>query len=155
MELPDGSVHEDFHRIVLPEFAVTVAITTDGRFVMVREYKHGVDQIVLNAPAGMLNEGESPIDAARRELLEETGYAAPEWRNLGSFAVDGGTGCGRAHVFLARGATRLAEPSTDVTEEIEVAVLDEAQVRAALTSGEIVMLPIACALGLAFLALAG
>jgi ADP-ribose pyrophosphatase len=155
VELPDGSVHEDFHRIVLPEFAVIVAVTTDGRFVMIREYKHGPDCVALNAAAGMLDRDEAPLDAARRELLEETGYAADDWQSLGSFVVDGGTGCGRAHIFLARGVVHVQTPRPDATEEIEVVVLDEAALRAALAAGDVVMLPTACAIGLAFLALRG
>ena len=153
MELPDGSVHENFHRIVLPEFAVTVALTTDGRFVMIREYKHGAEGVCLNAPAGMIAAGEAPLAAARRELLEETGYTAVAWRRLGSFVVDGTNGGGRAHLFLAGGAERVSAPRLDENEEIEVVLFDKTALRAALASGEIPLLPSACALGLAFLVL--
>jgi len=146
-------VRDRFHHIVLPEYAVVVPVTGDGRFVMVREFKQGPGAIVLNAPAGGLHPGEDPLDAARRELLEETGYAAGDWRALGSFVVDGSTGCGRAHLFLARGAAPVAAPQLDATEEIDVVVLDEAALRDALRSAEIPMLPTACAVGLALLAL--
>ncbi len=88
-------MRDGFHHIVLPEYAVVVPVTTDGRFVMIREFKQGPGEVCLNAPAGGLNPGESPLDAARRELLEETGYAADDWHALGDFALDGSTGCGR------------------------------------------------------------
>ena len=153
LELPDGRVRERFHRILLPEFSVTVAVTADYRFVMVREYKHGPAGICLNAPGGGLGAGEDPLVGARRELLEETGYAADDWRALGSFVIDASTGCGRGHVFLARGARAIAAPRLDDFEEIDVVLLDEAGLRAALASGEIVMMPTACAVGLALLAL--
>ncbi|HYE90588.1 MAG TPA: NUDIX hydrolase [Terriglobales bacterium] len=149
----DGRRRDGFHRIVLPEYAIVVPVTPDGRFVMVREYKHGPARICLGAPAGGIHEGETPLACARRELREETGYVADEWRALGAFDLDGSTGAGRAHVFLARGATLAGAPQLDDTEEIEVLVLDEAGVRAALASGEIAVLPTVAAFGLALLAL--
>ena len=154
-ELPDGRRRDGFHHVTLPEYAIVVPVTPDGRFVMIREYKQGPACICLNAPAGQIHEGEAPLACARRELREETGYAADDWRALGAFDLDGSTGAGRAHVFLARGATLVAAPQLDETEEIEVLVLDEAGVRAALASGEVVMLPTVAALGLAMLALEG
>jgi ADP-ribose pyrophosphatase len=146
-------VRDGFHRIVLPAYALVVPVTPDGRFVMIREFKQGVGEVCLNAPAGGLNPGEDPLDGARRELLEETGYAADDWQALGGFALDGSTGCGRGHLFLARGATRVAPPRLDDTEEIEVVLLDESAVRAALRANEITMMPTACAVALALLAL--
>jgi ADP-ribose pyrophosphatase len=146
-------VRDGFHRIVLPEYAVVVPVTADGRFVMIREFKQGPGEICLNAPAGGLEPGESPLDGARRELLEETGFAADDWQALGDFALDGSTGCGRGHLFLARGARRVAAPRLDETEEIEVVLLDEPALRAALRGNGITMMPSACAVGLALLAL--
>ena len=153
VELPDGRVREHFHRLVLPDFAVAVALTPERRFVMVREYKHGADAICLNAPAGRLDDAEEPLAGARRELLEETGYAADAWQPLGNFFIDGSTRGARAHLFLARDARIVAEPQLDDTEEIEVVLLDEAQVREALASGAIALMPTACALGLALASL--
>jgi ADP-ribose pyrophosphatase len=152
-ELPDGRVRDGFHHLVLPEFALVVPVTADGRFVMIREFKPGADAIALNAPAGGLHGAEDPLEGARRELLEETGYVASEWRALGTFIVDGSTGAGRGHLFLALGAARAAEPRLDETEEIDVVVLDEAALRAALRSGDVMMMPTACAVGLALLEL--
>ena len=153
VELPDGRVRDRFHRIVLPNFSITMAVTPDRQFVMVREYKHGPAGVCLNAPAGGLDDGEDALAGARRELLEETGYEASEWRALGTFVIDGSTGCGRGHLFLARNARPVAVPRPDDLEEIDVVLLDEAGLRAAVASGEIVMMPTACAVGLALLAL--
>ena len=153
VEMHDGRVRGAFHHIVLPEYAIVVPVTHDNRFVMVREYKHGPGCVCLNAPAGGLHDGEAPLEGARRELLEETGYASDDWRALGSFVLDGSVGGARAHVFLARRARQVARPTPDDTEDIEVVLLDADAVRAALTSGEVVLMPTATALGLAFLAL--
>ena len=155
VEMHDGRVRGAFHHIVLPEYAIVVPVREDGRFVMVREYKHGPGCVCLNAPAGGLHHGEAPLDGARRELLEETGYASDAWHALGSFVLDGSVGGGRAHVFLARGARSVGSPAPDDTEEIEVVLLDANDVRAALASGEVVLMPTATALGLAFLFLNG
>jgi ADP-ribose pyrophosphatase len=151
--MPDGRVRGNFQRIVLPSFAIVVPVTADRRFVMIREYKPGVDRVSLNTPAGGLAQGEAPLDGARRELLEETGYTTERWQALGSFVVDGNAGCGRANLFLARDVVRVAAPRLDETEEIEVVLLDEAALRAALKAGEFTMLPAAAAIGLALLAL--
>ena len=151
--MPDGRVRDGFHRIDLPNFAVVVPVTSDRRFVMIREYKPAVDRVSLNTPAGGLGPGEAPLDGARRELVEETGYTAERWRALGSFVVDGNAGCGRAHLFLALDAVRSTAPRLDETEEIEVVLLEEAVLRRALEAGEITMLPAAAAVGLALLAL--
>jgi ADP-ribose pyrophosphatase len=150
--MPDGRLRTGFHHIVLPEYSLVVPVTVDGRFVMIREFKTGPAQIVLNAPAGGLHAGETAIECARRELLEETGYAADDWRLLGRFMVDGSTGGGIGNLFLARGARRVADPKLDDTEEIEVTLLDEAALRAALMSHAIAMMPTACAVGLALVA---
>jgi ADP-ribose pyrophosphatase len=146
-------VRDGFHHIALPEFSLVVPVTVDGQFVMIREFKPGANAVTLNAPAGGLDGGEDPLEAARRELLEETGYAASDWRSLGTFIVDGSTGGGRGHLFLARGAARVAAPKLDDTEEIDVVLLDEPSLRAALRSGEVKMMPTACAVGLALLEL--
>jgi ADP-ribose pyrophosphatase len=152
-DLPDGRVRDGFHHVVLPEYAVMVPVTADRHFVMIREFKTGPGKVCLNAPAGGLAPGEAPLTCARRELLEETGYTADDWRRLGSYIVDGTTGAGRGHFFLARGATRVAAPQLDENEAIDVVVLDEAALRTALVSGETTMMATTCAVALALLAL--
>jgi len=152
-EMADGRVRDGFHHIVLPEYAIVVPVTPDGRFVMIREFKSGAEAICLNAPAGMIVAGEDPLAGARRELLEETGYASEDWRPLGAFRIDGSTGAGRGHLFLARGATRVAAPQPDDTEEIDVVLLEEHALRATLESGGITMMATAFAVALALLAL--
>lgn len=152
VELPNQRVIDDFYRVVLQDFAAVVAITTDQLLVMVRGYKHGIGRVVLSVPAGLVDAGESPVDAAQRELLEETGYTAPDWRSLGSFVVDGNRQCGTMHVFMARQAQRTQSPRTDELEELETDLMAPATVVRAIQNGEIPHLATASAVALAVLA---
>lgn len=152
VRLPDGRVIADFAAIDLPDYVVVVALAADGRVVVERNYKHGPRRVCLNLPAGYLDPGEEPLAAARRELLEETGYAADEWAYLGSFANDGNRGCGRGHFYLARGARRVAEPDAGDLEEIAVDLLPLDALARATRDGEVAVLSIAAAIGLAALA---
>ena len=135
VQLPSDKVIDDFYRVVLPEFAVAVPRTEDGRFVLVRGYKHGLGRVTLSPPAGLLNTGETPLQAAQRELLEETGYVADDWRSLGKYVVDGNRQCGTMHVFSASGARLISAPVEDETEALEIELLDRADVVKALASG--------------------
>ena len=105
------------------------------------------------AGGGYLDEGEQPLEAARRELLEETGYEAEEWRPLGRYAVDANRGCGVGHLFLAIGARKVAEPAADDLEEQELLTLTREQVETALAAGEFEVMSWAATMALALLAL--
>jgi ADP-ribose pyrophosphatase len=152
VELPSGRMLDDFYRIVLPDFAAVVALTTDKQLVMVRGYKHGIGKVVLSVPAGLVEAGESPLQAAQRELLEETGYTAPDWRGLGSFVVDGNRHCGMMHLFVAQPARWTQPPHTDDSEELEIDLMAPATVVRAIREGEIPHLATASAVALALMA---
>jgi ADP-ribose pyrophosphatase len=149
VELPSGRVIDDFYRVVLPDFAAVVAVTAQQRLVMVCGYKHGIGRVVQSVPAGLVDQGESPLDAARRELLEETGYSAPTWHSLGSFIVDGNRQCGTMHVFVAQDALWTQPVRQDEAEELQVELVPPASVVAALRNGDIPHLATAAAIGLA------
>ena len=155
VQLPDGRVVEDFSTIELPDYVVVVALTSDSRVVVERNYKHGPRRVCLNQPAGYLERDEEPLAAARRELLEETGYAAEEWVSLGGFANDGNRGCGRGFFYLARGARRVAQPDAGDLEEMVVELMGLEELVRAVRRGEVAVLSIAAAIGLAVAAQTG
>ncbi len=80
---------------------VEIVAWQDGKALGLWRYKHGPRRVNLGLPAGYLAEGENALDAARRELQEETGLASKEWQCLGSYCVDGNRGRARAHIFAA------------------------------------------------------
>jgi ADP-ribose pyrophosphatase len=137
VELPSGRTIDDFYRVVLPDFATVLPVTATGEMIMVRGYKHGLGRVALSVPAGLIHPDEPPLDAAKRELLEETGYEASAWQRLGTFIVDGNRQCGTMHAFLARDARRTQPPQYDEAEELQVEILTREQIVKALRSGEI------------------
>ena len=153
VELPDGRVIDDWPWVESREFANVVAVTEDGRFLVFRQTKYAVEGITLAPVGGYLDPGEDPLTAARRELLEETGHEADEWIPLGRYVVDGNRGCGVGHLYLARGARKVAEPIADDLEEQELLVLTREEVVTALVAGELEVLSWAAALALALVAL--
>lgn len=151
--LPDGRIISDFSTLEMPDYVVIVAVTTDGLIVTERNYKHGPRKIGLHLPAGYLESGEEPLLAAQRELREETGYAAQDWQPLGSFVIDGNRGGGTGHFFLAREAQIVALPDSGDLEEIAVMLFPIDRLIEATRTGEINIVSIAAAIGLAVTAL--
>jgi ADP-ribose pyrophosphatase len=149
VELPDSRTVHGFYSIEMPDYAVVVALASDNRVVVELNYKHGPRRVCVNLPAGYLEPGENPLDAAKRELLEETGYVSDRWSFLGVFCVDGNRGCGRAHLYLATGARRVAEPASGDLEEMVIDLMTFSELSEATGRGETPLLGTVAALGLA------
>jgi ADP-ribose diphosphatase len=135
--LPSGVVVEEYFVRESVGFSIVFALTPDDHVVLVRQYKHGVGEVVTELPAGVMDDGESPEACALRELAEETGYtgAAPEF--VRTFLTDPTNSTSRFHVFVVRDATRTREPQTDVTEDIEVDLVPIEELRAMALDGRI------------------
>jgi ADP-ribose pyrophosphatase len=155
VELADGRRVDGFLRIEARPYATVFAVTPDGLALFLHQYKYGPDCVALQLPAGYLEAGEDPAAAARRELLEETGYEAHRLEPLGAFRPDGNRGFGFGHFFLARDARFRQAPDSDDLEVPAIELVPLADCEARMTSGEMVELaPIACvALALARLKL--
>ena len=114
-----------------------VALDEQRRSVMVRQYRFGVSYATLETPGGMVDPGESPLSAAQRELLEETGYGGGRWRYLGAVEPNPAIHNHLCHHFLAEGVAPLAEPDLGDGELIRVDLMEETALREAVVSGEL------------------
>jgi ADP-ribose pyrophosphatase len=149
VQLPSGQVIENWAWIITPDYINVVAVTQDDLFLCFRQVKYAVEGVSFAPVGGYLEPGEDPLNAAKRELLEETGCTASEWVSLGNYAVDGNRGAGRAHLFLALNATPTAEIRADDLEEQELVRLSRAEVESALANGEFKVLAWAANIALA------
>jgi len=131
-----GDAH-DFFAIDSSDWVNVVAITPDERVVMVRQFRHGAGRITLETPGGLVDPGETPAEAAARELLEETGYAADEIVPLGAVNPNPALFSNRLHGFLARGATRVREVRNESTEETHVELVPLAALREEVRAGRV------------------
>lgn len=121
-----GAGSAPFYRFTNHDHAIVIPITDDGAFVMVRQYRPAREAHTLEFPAGGIDPGETPEQAARRELLEETGYGAAEWSAVGRSGLANHRENADCHVFVARGLTR-ERPAME--RAIETVIVHPAELR--------------------------
>ncbi len=124
----DGGAARSFHVLSAPDWVNVVPLTGDGRVVLVRQFRFGIGAETLEIPGGMCDPGESPRDAAARELREETGYAASSIEAIGWVHPNPPLQTNRCFSYVARGLTRVGEPSPDPDERIATVELPLADV---------------------------
>ena len=149
IELPDGQLIPNWPWVITPDYINVVAVTENGHFICFRQVKYGINGTTLAVVGGYVNEGEEPLGAAKRELLEETGYEAPDWLSLGSYLVDPNRGIATGNLFLARGARYVTPRDADDLEEQELLLLTRDEIETALEAGEIKVLAWAAAVAFA------
>ena len=137
LRLPSGRVVDDYLVGVLDDYAVVVALTSAGDVVLARQWKQGVRRMTLELPGGKVDDGETPVEAAARELHEETGFVASELELLASLDVDASKAANQGHVFLGRHAEHLHDPVPHEMESPEVVLVPLVDVPALIADGEI------------------
>lgn len=150
--LPNGQIVDDYFVSLRPDIATVLPITADGQVVFVRQYRHGVGEILLELPAGTFNPKEEPLAVAKRELAEETGYVGEEWGAIATFYNNPVKQNNRIHLFKAQPVRLAGQQQLDATEDIEVVLKPVEAIPALIASGEICVAGTitALALGLSF-----
>ncbi len=132
VELPDGRTNDEFYVLEYPDWVNVIAITRDGEFVMERQYRHGIGLTCYEICAGVIEKGETPLDAAKRELLEETGYGNGQWKEIMTISGNSSTTNNYTHCFVATGVEKIGTQHLDHTEDISVHLLSRQEVEALL-----------------------
>jgi len=136
VKLPDGRIIPDWPWLIIPSAAIVLAVTETEQFLCFRQTKYAVQGTSLAPVGGMLEPDERPLEAAKRELLEEMGYASEKWVSLGSHLLDPNRGIATMHLFLALAAKKVAEPNSDDLEDQELVILSRSEIEKALKAGE-------------------
>jgi ADP-ribose pyrophosphatase len=119
VELPNGVVIPHYYVRESLGFVIIFALTPQEKVVLVRQYRYGIDEVIIELPAGSIDRGEDPLDCAKREFAEETGYTARRWEHLCAVPAEPVRSNSRVHAFLAFDAVQTHPQKLDATEAIE------------------------------------
>ncbi len=147
---PDGSVFEPFYNYSRRDYVVIVATDTEGRYICVRQFRHGIEEVTTEFVAGgiersgsteyrkdrgNIGDAETAIAAARRELMEETGYASDEWTPLLKIPSNATVADNFAYIFRAKNCEKVGSQKLDSTEFIDVVTYSKEELEALILSG--------------------
>lgn len=137
VQLPDGRINPEYYILEYPDWVNVIAFTKDGQMVLERQYRHGLGKTCYELPCGVVEAGEASLEAAKRELLEETGYAGGVWQEWMTLSPNASANSNLVHCFLARDVEKVAEQDLDPTEDITVSLHSEAFVRDLLVENQL------------------
>lgn len=137
IKMPSGVEIDDYYVLEYPDWINVIAITKDGRFVIERQYRHGTQSIDFELCAGTIEQGEQPINAAKRELLEETGYGGGDWQLFCESSPNPAAMTTANYTFLAEGVEYTGGRHLEKTEDIEVQLMSFEEIKQLVMNGGI------------------
>lgn len=138
VQLPSGTQIPTWYILEFPDWINVIAITKDGHMVMEDQYRHALGETHYELVAGVVDPGETPLEAAQRELSEETGYEGGTWELYMTLSPNPTNHNNLSYTFLARGVEKRREQHQEPTEDIHVDIFTQAEVRQLLEQGEII-----------------
>ena len=149
VDIGNGTIIDDFYKVRLRPFVLTVPVLENGNVLVIRQYKHGPGRISLTFPAGYREDGEAPETAIERELLEETGYRGTNAVQLGEFVDNGNQGGCSGNYFIHRQCARVQAPASGDLEEMVLEEKTATELDRALFNGDIAIIHHAAAWSMA------
>lgn len=143
---PERGSEREFFVIDAPDWVNVVAVTADGRMVLVNQFRYGTDSFSWEVPGGVIDAGEDPVEAGLRELSEETGYSGRDARLLVSIHPNPAIMSNRCHLVLVEDVVPTGPQAWDPDEEIEIALRPVDEVLASARAGGITHSLVLCAL---------
>ena len=137
VQLPTGVIIDEYYVLEYPDWVNTIAITKDGKFVFVRQYRYAIGKTVNELCAGVVEKGEDPMDAAKRELMEETGFGGGNWQEWMTISANPSTHTNLTHCYLATDVEPLGKQHLDHGEDLEPRIFSREEVLDMLQKGEI------------------
>jgi 8-oxo-dGTP pyrophosphatase MutT (NUDIX family) len=137
-EKPDGKIVSPYYVYEFPTWVSAVAITEAKEVVMVRQYRHAIEETILEIPGGCVDDTDPSLERAiARELMEETGYEFSDYEYLGKISPNPSTNNNWMHMFIATGGKKVKEQVLDHNEEIEVVLVSIEELKQLLNDHEI------------------
>ena len=135
-ELSNGRLISPYYVMEEKEWVHIVAMNSSGEVLLTRQYRHAAKLVCCELPCGVAEAGEDPLEAAKRELKEETGHTADEWAKVSALFANPARQTNRVHCFLARGLKKVGTQSLDDSEEISFEFVSPAEVTRRIQQGD-------------------
>lgn len=128
VKIPSGHEMNDFYIIEYPSFVNIIAINKEGKCIIEKQYRHGINRIVYELPAGTIEENETPLEAAKRELLEETGFGGGRWAEYYQSAPNPSNMTSICYTFLAMNVDIINKTQLEESEDLEICLLTKNEI---------------------------